>query len=255
MPRKKAIQIRIPQPCEASRTAFQPQGEHHFCSQCQKTIIDFSRMSDAEIGRIMSQGNAPTCGRFRRSQLDRPITYQATLLSGSWPRIAAGAMLLMLAMPHALLAQAPVAASTELVTQERPLANSPLPVKPKGGGEDSTFVLKGHLIHSETGEAISFANVANRELGLATTSNDSGYFMLPIPASLRPDTLSLEVRWRGDLHGIQIALDRNATEGNVSVALFMQEMLVDGVMISQKVPREIELNLKPKSQRRNQKEN
>jgi hypothetical protein len=237
MPRKKHLQLSIPQPCQSGWATMHPIGKDQFCKQCQKVIVDFSRRTDAEIGLILSQPNAPTCGRFRRSQLDRPITYEVQQSQRSWPHLAAGAVVLMLAMPHALLAQAPVVRRVEAVAQAHPqpqVADNRAASPPTG--EDSVFVLKGHLTQAETGEGIAFANVVNLEMGIKTITDASGDFVLLIPQATLQDTLQLQVRWFGDLHVIQIAMDRTVSEMKVSVALEMQEVLLDGIMIREFEP-------------------
>ena len=42
-----------------------------FCSSCQKTVIDFSTKTDAEVQAFFQQNkNKPVCGRFLNSQLN-----------------------------------------------------------------------------------------------------------------------------------------------------------------------------------------
>lgn len=233
MPRKKRhIQLSIPQPCEEGRSTMHPVGKDQFCGKCQKLIIDFSGLSDGEIGRILSQPNAPSCGRFRRSQLDRPIGYEGWAGSRAWPRLAAGAVVLMLAMPHALLAQAPTGVNSALVSAAGPQAKQPsdlgMPLPLEG---DTSRVLKGHLLQAETGLPLRFANVSNPELGIQVATNDSGFFLIQLPPAFQSDTLGLQIRWEGDLHAIQVSLNRSIRETQVTLALEMQEMLLDGVMI------------------------
>lgn len=209
-----------------------PVGKDQFCGKCQKVIIDFSGMSDGEIGRILSQPNAPSCGRFRRSQLDRPIAYEGLAGSRSWPRLAAGAVVLMFAMPHALLAQAPASVGSAYVDPARPVAQQPsdlgMPLPSEG---DTSRVLKGHLLQAMTGLPLRFAKVANQELRFEVATNDSGFFMIQLPPTFQLDTLDLLIDWEGDLHAIQVSLDRSVRETQVTLALEMQEVLLDGVMV------------------------
>ncbi|HEV7780019.1 MAG TPA: hypothetical protein VGO58_02080 [Chitinophagaceae bacterium] len=47
-----------------------------FCSACKKEVTDFSGMSDKEIiNHLALQQFQPSCGRFRQSQLNRPLVY------------------------------------------------------------------------------------------------------------------------------------------------------------------------------------
>jgi hypothetical protein len=44
-----------------------------FCSSCQKTVIDFSMMSDREIAAFLKKPATSTCGRFKADQLEREL--------------------------------------------------------------------------------------------------------------------------------------------------------------------------------------
>jgi len=65
--------LRIPQPCAASWDAKTPTGPGRHCAACQKTVIDFSLQSDAEILAYFAHATGETCGRLRPDQLNRPL--------------------------------------------------------------------------------------------------------------------------------------------------------------------------------------
>lgn len=52
---------------------MQPAERGRFCASCQKTVVDFSAMSDAEVARYFSTHRGPLCGRFTAGQLDRDL--------------------------------------------------------------------------------------------------------------------------------------------------------------------------------------
>jgi len=72
MPQRATI-IRIPEPCHESWATMTPTGGGRHCATCQKTVIDFSLKSDAEIMAYFTQATGETCGRLRRDQLNRPL--------------------------------------------------------------------------------------------------------------------------------------------------------------------------------------
>jgi len=45
----KAIQLNIPKPCHENWNAMSPKEQGRYCGSCQKTVVDFSVMSDKEI--------------------------------------------------------------------------------------------------------------------------------------------------------------------------------------------------------------
>ncbi|MFY7887713.1 MAG: carboxypeptidase-like regulatory domain-containing protein [Spirosomataceae bacterium] len=67
------FQIQVSNPCHEDWTNFTPTPEGGFCASCQKNVVDFTQMSDAQLMaffRNQTSENA-TCGRFRESQLER----------------------------------------------------------------------------------------------------------------------------------------------------------------------------------------
>jgi hypothetical protein len=50
-----------------------PNQSGKFCASCQKTVVDFSRMSDAEIFNYFDNYKGATCGNFSEKQLNTPI--------------------------------------------------------------------------------------------------------------------------------------------------------------------------------------
>jgi hypothetical protein len=46
-------------------------GRH--CAACQKTVVDFTQKTDAEILAALRQAAGQTCGRLRPDQVGRPL--------------------------------------------------------------------------------------------------------------------------------------------------------------------------------------
>lgn len=69
---KKKIQISIPEPCHEGWQNMTPVERGRFCSSCQKTVLDFTHLSDNEIIKLVSK-NDNLCGRINISQLDRNL--------------------------------------------------------------------------------------------------------------------------------------------------------------------------------------
>lgn len=74
MKKQPAIVIRIPEPCGERWEEMQPSGCGRFCAQCQKTLIDFSILTDGEIATLLLKHSGQSlCGNFLSTQLERPI--------------------------------------------------------------------------------------------------------------------------------------------------------------------------------------
>jgi len=72
----KAIQLQIPKPCHENWSAMSPKEQGRFCGSCQKTVVDFTMMTDKEIVNYFSAASHQVCGRFSGEQLnkDLPLT-------------------------------------------------------------------------------------------------------------------------------------------------------------------------------------
>ena len=70
---RAAVSVHIPQPCAESWDAMLPTGPGRHCAACQKTVVDFTEKTDAEILAYLAQAMGDTCGRFGNDQLNRPL--------------------------------------------------------------------------------------------------------------------------------------------------------------------------------------
>jgi hypothetical protein len=69
----KKMRISIENPCHEDWQAMTPETQGRFCGACEKTVVDFTTMSDAEILQYFSKPDVgKTCGRFRVEQLAEP---------------------------------------------------------------------------------------------------------------------------------------------------------------------------------------
>lgn len=69
----KNIQLSIPTPCHEDWNKMTEAEKGRFCGSCQKVVVDFSRMSDADIVAYFKKPKDSVCGRFYTDQLDREI--------------------------------------------------------------------------------------------------------------------------------------------------------------------------------------
>jgi len=68
----KKFQLQIPEPCHEDWHKMTPGDKGRFCDSCQKTVHDFTGMSDAQlIAFFKKPSNGSVCGRFYNDQLER----------------------------------------------------------------------------------------------------------------------------------------------------------------------------------------
>jgi len=69
----KSIQLQIADPCHENWYNMTANEQGRFCQSCQKTVVDFTSISDKEIVEYFSNASTGLCGRFMNDQLNRRI--------------------------------------------------------------------------------------------------------------------------------------------------------------------------------------
>jgi hypothetical protein len=63
-------QIRIDKPCHENWRLMQKEAQGRFCLSCEKTVIDFTKMSDKELVNYLQLNRQEhACGHFRSDQV------------------------------------------------------------------------------------------------------------------------------------------------------------------------------------------
>jgi hypothetical protein len=70
----KQIQLTIAEPCHENWDSMTPLEKGRFCNSCQKPVIDFTGMNDAQLAAFFKKpSTGSVCGRFMTAQLDNTI--------------------------------------------------------------------------------------------------------------------------------------------------------------------------------------
>lgn len=73
----KEFSIQVPTPCHEKWESMRPVDGGAYCEACSKVVVDFTRLSDAELIKVFTQKRSgELCGRFLNSQLER--SYKTT---------------------------------------------------------------------------------------------------------------------------------------------------------------------------------
>lgn len=70
---KNSVQIRVKNACEENFDNFKATTTGGFCENCQKEVVDFTKMSNQELIDFFSMKTKHICGRLKASQLNRPL--------------------------------------------------------------------------------------------------------------------------------------------------------------------------------------
>lgn len=88
MKKEKPLLLEIPNPCHENWAEMTPMGMGRFCSHCQKTVTDITKMTDEQVLGLFKQSTDTHCIRAFASQLNRPITLPTTQEPTRFYRIA-----------------------------------------------------------------------------------------------------------------------------------------------------------------------
>jgi hypothetical protein len=82
------VKILILQPCHENWHNMTPNEQGRFCGSCQKSVVDFSLMTDKEMLDYMAKVSGYTaCGRFSNDQLNKNIKAGQSKRRFSWAYI------------------------------------------------------------------------------------------------------------------------------------------------------------------------
>lgn len=193
------IQLAIPQPCAESWAAMTPATSGRHCAACTKTVVNFTQKSDADLLAYFRQASqASVCGRFRASQLGRPLTLSGAMLPARrWQAWLASLLTAALAVQGCRLATTePVPVDTS-ATRSSPADSAaieaipyPTPISGRVVDEYTQQPVAGVVVHLKNTAATVvtdsqglFAFSASATLVQATHSNP---FVLQLQASGYP---------------------------------------------------------------------
>lgn len=80
----KSIQLNIAEPCHENWHNMTQQQQGRFCGSCQKTVVDFTMMSDQEVLNYFLKADHNVCGRFADDQLNKELKVTEKKKRFSW---------------------------------------------------------------------------------------------------------------------------------------------------------------------------
>lgn len=172
----KSLQVHIEKPCSADWNSMTEMGKGRFCGTCQKQVVDFTLMSDAEIFQYISKTEHQLCGRFGNDQLDRNIPAGKTRKLG-WFRYFIQVMI-----PALILVNKSQALEMRKPTQENinllPVQGNVKKITDTNWIDKET-VFRGRVVDKEQ-NGIPNATIAIKGTYHAVISNDDGGFAINV---------------------------------------------------------------------------
>lgn len=177
-------QITVDEPCHEDWDRMSSCSDGRFCGQCNKQVIDFTSLPDADIVRVLEKNKGEVCGRFLTNQLDRNINL-SNQHSHRFVYKAVAATLLFSGLSIMGHAQGAVRKrhSTDTTKNTAVVKNSSAYNKE----------IRGKVIEGFTLYAVPFASVRVEELNMTVVADKEGWFTLNLPINTNIDSYTFVV--------------------------------------------------------------
>ena len=155
---------------------------------CQKTVVDFSLMSDQEILQYISNSHSQVCGRFDNDQLNRLYTEEPIRRNLSWRyawKMLVATFLVGSSAKETQARQGEVAVVRNKDTAQKPSIIT-IPAQKMVGEK----MVTGTVRERESGLAIPGASVMVQGTIIGTACDTAGNFRLLVPVA---DSVTLEI--------------------------------------------------------------
>ncbi len=180
--------LSIPTPCHASWNEMTATEQGMFCQSCQKTVTDFSGMSDKEIILFLNANRGNICGSFRKEQLNREISITADRRRRPLISIAAILAALTVAIPSVKaksnvekIQTAPDRSDADIIIQQQ---------------SDTLSRITG-IVTEHTGDILIGVSIRLDTSAISTETDTSGRFELQIPSNYPKRAVRISVQYVG----------------------------------------------------------
>lgn len=207
--KNSSISISLPEPCGEDWNAMMPDSCGRFCASCQKTVIDFTVMTDAEMLRIFQQSATIPCGRFLPEQLSRPLVVpQPPRQLPFYSKIAAAILALQAFTIHSFAQgrKKPPVTTQDKRTKQQVLQRA----------------IKGRVVEGfdKPVPGLKLALTATGYDTLLTDTDEQGCFLFVLPDAYRPEMMQLKTTTANYQDGIvdeNIALNEESLSTELTV--------------------------------------
>ncbi|TGE05532.1 carboxypeptidase-like regulatory domain-containing protein [Hymenobacter fodinae] len=204
--------LSVPKPCHENWQTMTLAAQGRHCAACDKVVVDFTRMTDAEVLAYLGQSAGKSCGRFRAEQLDRPLVVPAADVTWRRRWVALAALLGLGATAASTQGQAqqpprpvrvPQTITLGMVAAQPPAVPLPTLMPP--------LVVRGVVVDSTTHEPLPGVTVIVADTKIGISTDAQGKFELSLPETYRQSTsIKLLISYIG-YEGQQLQLNPHTT--------------------------------------------
>ena len=167
------IKLEIPKPCHEDWDKMSRKDQGRYCDSCQKTVVDFTLMSDKQILEYFSNTIGNTCGRFANDQLDRALIPDRVGRRSKW------AYILNLLVPAFLISSNGYSQGGPIKSKVCQEAPNWKPDSSSNGSEGPReIILRGIVVDRETKLPVPYATVQVKGEMIGAVTDSTGKFSI-----------------------------------------------------------------------------
>ena len=189
------LTIQIPKPCHERWEEMQPTEQGRFCASCQKTVVDYTKLSDQELVGLLKKTSGPVCGRLRDDQLNRPLLLANAKSTFSWRRWVGMLTTALLGWKTAFAQYNSLGIPTQ--NSSRPeISVSPIPIR--GIGAETQWSISGRVVLVDSGGNLTpainaYVTIGGVEKGACIQTDSSGRYTATVSGQTQNTKLSILV--------------------------------------------------------------
>lgn len=227
---KKKIHLSIPEPCHEDWQEMTAAEQGKFCGSCQKTVVDFSTMTDTQILNYFTKTSGRVCGRFQEKQVNKTYQPLPVVTTPNWLKAGALASGLLVAgvaqgQHHQLMGD---------VAIEQPIIQGNILLEETPSQQPEKIILEGKVT-DEAGEVLIGASVLIRAAEIETVTDMNGRYTLEISNSiLEQKKCTLEAYYMGYNTQIKNLSSTGLLKNTVNFVLKEEvypEMMIAGMVV------------------------
>lgn len=175
------LRLEIINPCQADWSKMTAAEAGRYCSNCEKTVLDFSALSKEEIIEKVKNRKTPLCIRALKTEIDPPIKTSHDV--GAYKGFGLAASLLLFGAVTTGFSSAfhnPSFNASPLPEIEQGISNHSIP-KNKIITDSNRMMISGVVKDSITQEPLAYAIVSIKGTSIGTNTDIFGNFNIEIP--------------------------------------------------------------------------
>ncbi len=174
--------ITIPKPCSNHWSDMSDTDKGKFCVQCEKNVIDLSKLSDQDVVIFLKNHKGPVCGRLHQHQLDRIIEVSDhKLLRRRFPNFFATAMIALAAYQEISAATLPTNLNSLELLDIQIEENSFIEFDAASNPDSLQTLIHGVVVDSLTGDPLIYARIHVAGTDISHLTDENGQFSFTIP--------------------------------------------------------------------------